>query len=199
MVGLLYANGGEAKAFIINEIASTRQYFLTHGVLDTRHFGLPHARRRVYFVGVRRDLPGAGQYVFPADPKDPHASTMFSDRCLGETGETTPTAEPNAGCILQYLDVHDVGVPGALPEGSRARQNVLEAYTEIQNTGGDPGRDPWVVDCDSSPSRSRAYYDYSPCITRSRYRGFWVSCLNRRIRARELLRLKGLRRRTVGF
>ena len=82
-------------------------------------------------------------------------------------------------------------MPNTLPDSYRARQNVIKHYDDIRKAGGDPDTQPWIIDCDSSPSRSRAYLDYAPCITRSRYRGFWVSCLRRRITPQELLKLQG--------
>ena len=57
--------------------------------------------------------------------------------------------------------------------------------------GGDPFYEPWIMDCDGSPSFTKAFMGVSPCITRSRGQGHWLSCMGRRMNLKEVLRLQG--------
>ena len=73
-----------------------------------------------------------------------------------------------------------------------ARENVLAAHRKIMESGGNPLKDIYIVECDASGQRSRAIPHLSPCITRSRNHGHWITDLRRRMNHEEMLRLQGM-------
>ena len=48
------------------------------------------------------------------------------------------------------------------------------------------------MDIDAGRNRSHAIKGVSPCLTRSRYRGHWISTLRRRFTLDEMFRLQGM-------
>ena len=79
------------------------------------------------------------------------------------------------------------------PFSSRvARQNVLRLLRAATSLDADPFSEPWCLDCDSSIGRSTALYNCSPCITRGRAAGHWISNRGRRFSLQEMMRLQGV-------
>ena len=79
------------------------------------------------------------------------------------------------------------------PISSRvARQNVLTLLHAAQGLDSDPFSEPWCLDCDSSIGRGTALLNCSPCITRSRAAGHWISNRGRRFTMQEMMRLQGV-------
>ncbi len=64
--GLLSSHGGRDFATILKALDELR-YGLAWRVLDSKYFGVPQQRRRVYIVAVHRDAESAGQILF--EPK----------------------------------------------------------------------------------------------------------------------------------
>lgn len=73
-----------------------------------------------------------------------------------------------------------------------ALKNVQTAIRTLKREGSDPLDEPFIVDCDSSPDRSKWCDGVSPCITVSRGAGHWVTNLGRRLRKEEMMRLQGM-------
>ena len=67
----------------------------------------------------------------------------------------------------------------------------MHFLNEIEALGSDPFYEPWIIDCDGSPAYTKAIPGVSPCITRSRYRGHWLTSMGRRMNLQETLRLQG--------
>lgn len=61
--GLVNHDRGQTFA-IITRLLSVAGYALSYKILDSRYYGLPHMRERIYIVGVRRDVAGT-VYQFP--------------------------------------------------------------------------------------------------------------------------------------
>ena len=78
------------------------------------------------------------------------------------------------------------------PSNRVARQNVLILLRAAQDRDSDSFSEPWCIDCDSSIGRATAMLNCSPCITRSRAAGFWVSNRGRRFSLQELMHLQGV-------
>ena len=122
----------------------------------------------VFFVGIRKDID-RGSFRFP-DPLP-----------------TTPSIE-------HFLDPRPIrpSFANLPPEtASVARGNVIRLLIAIGDRGCDPFFEPWILDCDSSADRSKASCQISPCLTRSRGQGHWVSNRGRRMNVSEILRLQG--------
>ncbi|MDP7560267.1 MAG: DNA cytosine methyltransferase, partial [Planctomycetota bacterium] len=72
------------------------------------------------------------------------------------------------------------------------QRNIDRASERIRESGHDPQRETFVIDCDASAKRLKWRKDCSPCITRSRCRGHWISNKERRFTIEEMFRLQGM-------
>ncbi len=68
-------------------------------------------------------------------------------------------------------------------------RNTDKLLSELDN----PFETTYVMDIDSSTGRAKAMAGCSPCLTRSRYHGHWLSTRGRRMNLDEMLRLQGFR------
>jgi len=143
-------------------------YNITDAVLDTKEHGVPHSRRRIYIVGIRKD----------------------KDKKTFEFPEALP-AEP----VDRFLDpLKPEERRLALPPKSQgtARANVIHHNKELRAAGVNPQKTTYIMDVDSSSERSKAVKGRSPCITCSRRSGHWVSTRNRRQTLEEMLRMQAM-------
>jgi len=69
--GLVHHNKGETLEAILTLLEETG-YDVYWKVLKSNDYGLPQKRERIYFVGIRRDLPSTS-YIFPK-PKEEQAN-----------------------------------------------------------------------------------------------------------------------------
>ena len=69
--GLLSSHGGRDFEIVIRTLADLG-YGVGWRVLNSRYFGVPQSRQRVYIVGTHRDRTGAGQILFESEcgPRD---------------------------------------------------------------------------------------------------------------------------------
>ena len=79
-----------------------------------------------------------------------------------------------------------------LPSTANARANVLNFLRQVASRDDDPFESPWIIDCDSSASRAHGMLNCSPCLTRSRAAGHWVTNRGRRLQMTEQMRLQGI-------
>ncbi len=78
-----------------------------------------------------------------------------------------------------------------LPRSDAARKKLLVAYSRIVRTlMRNPFAEPCVIDLGAS--KPNWMYNRSPCLTKSRKYGFWVTCRGRFQSIQERLRLMGL-------
>ena len=135
--------------------------------MNTREHGVPQNRARVFIIGVLQDRD-TGSFAFPS-PLPPSSIENFLDPRLGRPS---------------FADLPPISA-------STAHDNVLRILTSLSNSAHDPFNEPWVIDCDSSAERSRVFWDVSPCLTRSRGSGHWLTNRGRRMTTDEMLRLQG--------
>lgn len=174
--GLVRIEGGSYFNAILQELecigigkGSGKKYNVQHQILDTKHHGVPHSRRRIYIVGIREDAD-KGTFQFPS--KIPMPS------------------------IEEFLDPRDAKLAKAgMPPVSQgtAFKNVRTALAKLKADGKDPHKEAWIVDIDSSAPRSKSVFNCAPCITCSRRSGHWVTNRGRRLNLAEMLRLQGMR------
>ena len=69
--------------------------------------------------------------------------------------------------------------------------NVHTQESLIQERGGNPKKESWILDCDAAKANSFSMKDVSPCITRSRYKGHWITNVQRRMTITEMCRFQG--------
>lgn len=152
----------------MHELHNLRIYNVQWKLLDTKDHGVPQSRQRWYCVGILKEHDN-GTFEFP-EPIERPPIEMFLD--------------PRDSKLAQE------GLP-PVSQGT-ARRNVKEKLKEIQKDGGNPAKDPFIIDCDSSTGRAVKTKDYSPCITCSRGGGHWVTNRGRRLLKTEMMRLQGM-------
>ena len=99
--------------------------------------------------------------------------------------------QPNVSDCLNIVNDNDDSGRSPPEDCPLARANVILARRKIVEAGGDP-RDNWIIDCDSSPSWMTFLKDRSPCLTRSRSAGYWISSRGRRLTAFETMKIQGI-------
>jgi DNA (cytosine-5)-methyltransferase 1 len=167
--GLVKINGGEYYRAILESLHALKTYDIYDKIMDTKEHGIPHNRRRIYFVGISK-RHNDGTFNFP-EPVKEHSIELFLD---------PPGKKQQA--------------QGNLPEtGKTARTNVRKALKVLSETGCKPLKVSYVVDCDSSTYRMKWMKEISPCITRCRAKGHWVTSRGRRLTKDEMMRLQGMR------
>merc|ERR550532_941765 len=136
--------------------------------LDTKEHGVPQSRRRIYFVGIRKNCDD-GSFAFPEPVPRPIIDLFLEPRKRGTTGTELPP-----------------------PSQGTARANVRRALKEIKAQGLDALKETFIVDCDSSGPRMKYVRDVTPCLTCSRAGGHWVTSRQRRMTKAEMMRLQGM-------
>jgi DNA (cytosine-5)-methyltransferase 1 len=78
VAGLLSSHGGRDFGIILKTLAELG-YGVGWRVLNSRHFGVPQSRQRVYIVGCYRDRRGPGQILFEPERGEGNYSPDGSD------------------------------------------------------------------------------------------------------------------------
>ncbi len=145
-------------------------YHIYHKILNTREHGVPQNRERWYCVGIRKScmrIPQEQSFQFPSSIPCPK--------------------------LEEFLDPNDEFASAkAFHTGQLAASNIAKAHKVIIESGGNPERDTYIVDCDASSSWVQCARHFSPCITRSRHNGHWVTNRKRRFTKPEMFRLQGM-------
>jgi len=166
--GLGQLGRGRYFEAILESLNGLRNYNVSWQILDTRDHGVPQTRQRIYIIGIRKDRD-RGTFAFP---------------------EPLPWVS-----IERFLDprkkrpsIHD------LPPRSQgtAYDNVQSEMRKISEQNSDPLREAWLIDCDSTRSRTGSQKDRCPCITARRGDGHWISNRGRRTNKKEMMRLQGM-------
>ena len=119
-------------------------------ILDTKYHGIPQSRPRWYCVGILKTTfrGSSSQFKFPEPiPMTPIDTLLAWDSDKAQIWHLSKTAAAN----------------------------VEQAQKKIISEGGKPSQEAYIVDCDASRAQSRYTKGYSPCITRSRYNGHWIT------------------------
>jgi DNA (cytosine-5)-methyltransferase 1 len=168
--GLVKIKGGEYYRAILEALDSLNTYNIYSRILDTKEHGIPHSRRRIYFVGINKCYDD-GSFGFPEPVTRPSIELFLDPPGKKQTAEgSLPPAHQNT-----------------------AYTNVRRALKELSASGCNPLKVPYVVDCDSSGYRMKWMKEASPCITCSRAAGHWVTSRGRRLTKEEMMRLQGMR------
>jgi len=168
--GLVKIKGGEYYRAILEALDALNAYNIYSRIMDTKEHGIPHSRRRIYFVGISKRHDD-GSFSFPESVARPSIELFLDPPCKKQT------------------------VAGNLPpiRSKTAYINVRRALKELAASGCKPLKVPYVVDCDSSGDRMKWMKEASPCITCSRAAGHWVTSRGRRLTKDEMMRLQGMR------
>lgn len=167
---LKHLEGGQYFQDIMDSLEALGKYNVQAQVMDTKQHGIPQSRPRIYFVGIKKSVD-QGTFEFP----EPVGCAAVED--LLEPRKRRPDPRTD--------------LPPKKSRGSRA--NVQLALKQLQAKGHDPLRECWFIDCDSSANRMNIMNNYSPCMIRSRYYGFWLSNRGRRATKAEMMALQGMK------
>ena len=148
--------------------------------MNSRDYGMPQPRHRIYFVGIRRRMMRNTDSELALPPRQP-----------------PPELE-------EYLDPPPEGaiLKAQLPGSKGADTALLHALSVISTDGYDPWAKPFVVDVDKSEEWRPNHHvpDRVPCLTYSSTRGFWITNRGRRMTPAECLRIQGIStRQTTGL
>ena len=134
---------GEVLEKILQDLQKLGYSSLDWKLYNSKHFGVPQSRSRLYLLGVR----GNKQIQLPAEPKtEPPKLTRFLDAEIG-TDEDRPRSHSHCG-------------------------KMLKAYMKLLKKK-DTKRKAWVVDIDASPKFAMAKEELCPTLTRSRACGYF--------------------------
>ncbi|WP_221064686.1 DNA cytosine methyltransferase [Methylomagnum ishizawai] len=105
--GLLSSHGGRDFELVIRTLAELG-YVVGWRVLNSKNFGVPQSRQRVYIVGCYRERSGPGQILFEPERGAGHVAPGGSNgeksisafkRVLGNPGEGGPVVQGLAYCL----------------------------------------------------------------------------------------------------
>ena len=105
--GLLNSHRGEDFRVLLTTLAELG-YALGWRTLNSRFFGVPQSRQRVYIVGCYRDWSGPGRILFEPERGEGHASKNRSNgeeplspfkKSIGEARKNSPVVQSIAYCL----------------------------------------------------------------------------------------------------
>lgn len=93
--GLKTHNKGKTLSLILETLKNSG-YEVYHNILTTLDYGVPQMRQRIYFVGIRKDLPHSKDFIWPDKQK---SSIDFSTYLT----EEMPITDINLMYFKKYL------------------------------------------------------------------------------------------------
>ena len=162
VAGLVHRERGKHHKDIMRELHSLGVYNIRDKILDTKENGIPHSRCRWYCVGILKSIDD-GSFEFPS---------------------SIPCA--NIELLLEKPDMQLVSSGRPPASQKMALANVQTALRTLEHDGFDPPKDAFVVDCDSSPDRSKFIQGVAPCLT-CRAEGHWITNRGRRFKKEEMM------------
>ena len=176
MVSTTHQEFFEGAITLLREIRGKgHSYEVEWRVLDSKFFGIPQSRPRVWIVCRRSDV-----VTRPLQWPTPHAEAC---RTIDELlGPRPPRSQ----------------VQDALPPENwqTIRKNVESQLGLLQHRGIDPFEDTWILDVGHSASRQGTNMQgCSPCLTSTRCKqgGHWISTHGRFFDTKEMLALQHMR------
>jgi len=163
--GLMQKSMADYLHAILQALKRLGKYNVYYSLMDTKQHGLPQSRPRFYIVGIRKDVD-RGTFEFPKPIKMPSIEALLEPKSKRDDLDALPRATSTTAV--------------------RNVKNLEQKY------GDDIYKVPFIADIDSSVRRSQAMRGCSPCITRSRASGHWVTTRGRRLTNEEMMRLQGM-------
>ncbi|CAJ1353372.1 unnamed protein product [Effrenium voratum] len=170
---ILTNDGGDTFKTVMSTLKQigSGAYHVSHKVLDTQDHGVPQSRKRVYFVGIRKNTVPAGFQGFEWPEELPRVSI-----------------EPFLNRRRKVPTMKDLPKKG----GVTARSGAKEVLQQLKREGKDPLNKTYIIDIDASARYRNFMRDRCPCMTKSRAAGYWISSRARRMSLEEMLRCQGM-------
>lgn len=169
-------------------------YNVSSKIVNTRKWGIPHNRERLYVVGVRLDIQ-VNSFYFPDDIGCPSVKEFVDFRNKRHTtNQSQPEfslfASGNAIARLSFImltrgsiwDRPKIATFNAAMMVARKKAGLELCSPEAA----------YIVDCGASEKFVVTMKDCCPCLTASRKNGHWLPALNRYLDLHEIMRLQGL-------
>ncbi|CAK0905614.1 unnamed protein product, partial [Prorocentrum cordatum] len=152
----------------IEQAQKTLGYVVHVNKLNSKDFGVPQTRERVFVVGVRQDS-AMHPFTWPQKQATPPVTSI-----PGPKRATTDVA-------------------GRLPSSERSRGMCKDAYKKAYEKKVDPRLTPLLVDIDCSKKFATHGVNIARALTKTRGQdgGPWVSSRGRRATLHEMMRLRG--------
>jgi len=160
--GILGIQNGEAHK-LITKLIDEAGYNLQVEVLNTRDYGIPQNRERVWYIGLRKDLQG-----LPLNIPKPFNMRKITDFLQSSSELNLKYTIPESGWYRDNYEYH--------------KQQILNKYGKID--------DIWVADLSQSKHRASVMKGISSTFRYS-HSGFALIDLNRRLSPTEVFRLQG--------
>ena len=121
--GLLNAHRGRDFTIVLKALDELR-YGVAWRVLDSKHFGIPQQRRRVFIVGMHRDGRGAGEVLFEPERGKGHPPTRGRDGKKPPSLFQTVVGNPVNGPLTKAL-AHCICAESARHTGTDWSRNYV--------------------------------------------------------------------------
>jgi DNA (cytosine-5)-methyltransferase 1 len=140
--GLLHSHRGRDFETVIRTLAELG-YSVGWRVLNSKNFGVPQSRQRVYIVGCYRDGGGPSKILFEAERREGDAQAIEKDgpisvspfkRVLGETGGDGPVVQAMAYCLYACSARH-TGTDWSRTYVSYPKRGMVRRLTPIECEG----------------------------------------------------------------
>lgn len=103
VAGLLSSHGGRDFGTVIGTLAEFG-YSVGWRVFNSRHFGVPQSRQRIYIVGCHRDIHGPGQILFESERRGGDAAKGEPDGSPALSPFKTSVGDPSGdGPVTQSI------------------------------------------------------------------------------------------------
>ncbi|MCP3677455.1 MAG: DNA cytosine methyltransferase [Deltaproteobacteria bacterium] len=168
--GLMTTFGSELAAIVKTlKTLDENRYKVDYAVLCASEHGIPQRRRRLWIVGIDKSV---AKHDFKWPPK------------LSLT--------PPLSLILDSLDSLPTASDAPPTSQTVAVRNWRNGLIKILVDGHNPFLEDYVLDIDGS-KLGAVMHNMSPCQTRQRHAGHWVTSRGRRMRLVEQIKLMGMR------
>lgn len=162
---LVRTDNGRCFQIIMAALARLRTYNLYWEILNAEDFGHPQHRPRLFIVGISR-RHDRGDFCFPAAQPRKHLEEFLLPRRGRPSWADSPVVKT-------------------------ASENLKRCLQRLEQSGVDPFRDCYVVDCDASAERCHVMSNRCPCLLHSRARGYWITNRGRYLEVEEMMKLQG--------
>ena len=164
-------------------------YWVTWGIYNSRHYGVPQNRERLYIVGLRTSKMGSQDF----ESHNNKFTTMMNE-CVRETPDIRDflgQVKRGNHQVVEELIKKDLR---SMSFNKTAKKNLSNAMDQIRAANLDLSRADIVVDLANGFSRTHLMYNICPTITKTRgaREDFYLISTASRLTVLDYMRLQGL-------
>jgi DNA (cytosine-5)-methyltransferase 1 len=157
--GLLSSHGGRDFAIVLKALDELG-YGVAWRVLNSKDFGVPQQRRRVYIIAIHRDARSAAEVLFEPERSGGHPATNGSDGSQSPSLFQTIIGDSSKGPLVKSI-AHCIYAESARHTGTDWSRNYVwypdgrvRRFTpnEVERVQGFP--EDWTLPPDASPAQA---------------------------------------------